>query len=328
MRLERLLVLLQRHGEDAPDAARHHDVQVAPEGRGSPRATSGAIRGRLGAMPLPGVGGCRSRSAVNAGAGELVAARLALLRQKVGAQPIDERAKRGLRHRGSDGLRTADCGLRHCRLRIPSTAAARRPPASRTAGGRTGPSFRNASRPSRTPPNTSRSRAAAASHAVAAVRSRGPFWRNRRSACGATSRRSSSAAMPLRSRRSPSCANTSATSSSSRASAAADPKRLIERLADQPRHLGVVREVEARDRRRPRAETRAAATGRRRRSSRWRCRRAAPSDRAIARRRTADSRLASFSRSMMRWRISAAALRVKVIARMWSGSTPARSRLT
>ncbi len=51
--------------------------------------------------------------------------------------------------------------------------------------------------------------------------------------------------MPVRSRRSPSCANTSATSSSSRASAAADAQRLIERLADQPRHLGVVREVEA-----------------------------------------------------------------------------------
>jgi hypothetical protein len=29
-----------------------------------------------------------------------------------------------------------------------------------------------------------------------------------------------------------------------------------------------------------------------------------------------DNRLASFNRSMMRWRISAAALRVKVIARM------------
>jgi len=41
-----------------------------------------------------------------------------------------------------------------------------------------------------------------------------------------------------------------------------------------------------------------------------------------------ERRLASFSRSMMRWRISAAALRVNVIARMWSGSTPARSRLT
>ena len=63
---------------------------------------------------------------------------------------------------------------------------------------------------------------------------------------GATSRRSSSAASPPRRRRSPSCANTSATSSSSRATAAADPQRLIERLVDQPRHLGVVRQLEAR----------------------------------------------------------------------------------
>jgi leucyl-tRNA synthetase len=41
-----------------------------------------------------------------------------------------------------------------------------------------------------------------------------------------------------------------------------------------------------------------------------------------------DTRLASFRRSTIRCRISAAAFRVNVIARMWTGSTPARSRLT
>ena len=54
---------------------------------------------------------------------------------------------------------------------------------------------------------------------------------------------------PARSRRSPSCANTSATSSSSRAWRARDPQRAIERFLDQTRHLGVVGQVEARDRR-------------------------------------------------------------------------------
>ena len=41
-----------------------------------------------------------------------------------------------------------------------------------------------------------------------------------------------------------------------------------------------------------------------------------------------DVRLASFSRSTIRCRISAAAFRVNVMARMCSGSTPASSRLT
>ncbi len=48
----------------------------------------------------------------------------------------------------------------------------------------------------------------------------------------------------MRSRRSPSCANTSATSSSVAGDAAADAERLVERLGDQSRYLGVVRKVE------------------------------------------------------------------------------------
>src|SRR5205807_1117519 len=56
MRLERALILPQRHGKNPPDPSRHHGVQVAPEStnrigdeRRQPR--------RTGAMPPPGIFG-------------------------------------------------------------------------------------------------------------------------------------------------------------------------------------------------------------------------------------------------------------------------------
>ena len=266
--------------------------------------------GRGCAMPLPGVVGCRSRSAVKPVPAKLLAARLAVLRQEV-ARAAD-RPARGTPPAPSRDLRTRTA-VRVCRR----TARGCRPRASRTADGATGPSSRN---DVEAVAHAARTRRAAAPPPlrtrVAAVRSRGPLCRNRRSACGATSRRSSSAAMPAAQPPLAELREHQRHVIVVARDAAADAQRLIERLADQPRHLGVVGEVEARDRRRPRAETRAAATGRRRRSSRSRCRRAAPSARASAPRRTRDSRLASFSRSMIRCRISAAALRVNVIARM------------
>ena len=133
---------------------------------------------------------------------------------------------------------------------------------------------------------------------------------------------------PARARRSPSCANTSATCSSSRATAAADAQRAIERFVDQARHLGVVGHREAGIEigfERELAQQRQAE----------RVDRAdgdvadAIAQLAPARRRNlAARRPPRAALARMRSRISAAALRVNVIARMFAGSTPARSRLT
>ena len=73
VRLERLLVLAERDGEDSPDAARHHRVQIASERLDRVGDGGRELRGG-GAMAAPGV----LRVAVGAGepgAGELVAAR-------------------------------------------------------------------------------------------------------------------------------------------------------------------------------------------------------------------------------------------------------------
>ena len=97
-----------------------------------------------------------------------------------------------------------------------------------------------------------------------------------------------------------------------------DAKRAIERLLHEARHFGVVgqrepgidvgleRKLRSSDRQNASIVEMAMSLSRSRRS---RHRRAS----------SWDSRLASFSRSTMRWRISAAALRVNVIARMLSG---------
>ena len=120
VRIERVLVLPQRDREDPPDAARHHRVEIAPEG------ADGRVHGRREpkggrAVTLPGV----RRVAVvggEAGAGELLAARLPFLGQEVGAKPIDEVAERRL-------IRTTEV-VRHfspgC-SRFGSRAAASRP---------------------------------------------------------------------------------------------------------------------------------------------------------------------------------------------------------
>ena len=147
------------------------------------------------------------------------------------------------------------------------------------------------------------------------------------STAGATSRRLSSAASPRRARRSPSCANTSATCLVLAREAPARAQRAIERFVDETRHLGFVGHVE------PRIEV-----GLERKFTQQRQAEgvdgadrdvvgavaqlapAAPAKLAAGRPRRA-------AWTMIRSRISVAALRVKVIARMFDGSTPARSRL-
>ncbi len=94
VRFQRVLVLLHRDREDAPHAARHDGVEIAPEGADR-LVDRGRELGRAGAMSLPGIGriaGVR----VEAGPHELLAARLAVAGQEVRAQPIEQRAKRGL----------------------------------------------------------------------------------------------------------------------------------------------------------------------------------------------------------------------------------------
>ena len=116
----------------------------------------------------------------------------------------------------------------------------------RVPGWPTGPLSRNASRP----PGIARSAAASLSapprHACAIVKPRGNAPVARRSTRSATPRRASSAARPARSRFSPSCANSSATSSSLRARARQTRSACVERLLDQARDLGLVGHVEAR----------------------------------------------------------------------------------
>ena len=60
VRLERALILLQRDREDPPDAARHDDVQIAPE-RADRLGDGRRDLRRARAMALPRVVGCRSR---------------------------------------------------------------------------------------------------------------------------------------------------------------------------------------------------------------------------------------------------------------------------
>ncbi len=92
--VERVLVLPQGHGEDAPHAARHDDIQVAPE---RPDRLGNRRRNRLGCLPM-----APPRVLVvavgrrKAGAREVLAARLAGLRQEVGAQSVDQRPERRL----------------------------------------------------------------------------------------------------------------------------------------------------------------------------------------------------------------------------------------
>ena len=178
-----------------------------------------------------------------------------------------------------------------------------------------GPSRNKAPMPCGTAANASARRRAAESHASAAVMSRGPRWRNLRSAWGATRRRSSSAAIPVRRRRSPSCANTSATSSSSPAT----PRQIRNaRSSDVSMSRGT--SVSAA---RSNPGSTSASSGNSRSSDRQN---ASIVEIAMSPRRSFkprhrspsidDSRLASTSRSMIRSRISAAAFRVNVIARM------------
>ena len=109
---------------------------------------------------------------------------------------------------------------------------------------------------------------------------------------------------------------------------AAGPHRsVIERLLDEPRHLGLVRHVEA-----------GIEIGLERKLAQQRqAERVDRADRDVAeaiaqlepaRRSISDGAAGLAQLATIRSRISAAALRVNVIARMFGGSTPALSRLT
>ena len=280
-------------------------------------AIAGAIRRTL-AMALPR----RRRHAVvrvKAGAREARLARLALLRQEIPAQPVDQDAKppapRGFARRVAPGRRPtrthrpecprasiANAGderavvqerietARHARQRGPS--ADRRPPDTRappsnraalsaeTGAARAAP--RDADRAARPAPRAAAARPAA--------RTRAPRRRRRARAREIRSARSSASSMSRGTSVSSARSNPGSTSASSGNSRRSDRQNAsIVEMAMSP--------------------------SRSRRSRQFRA-------------SSCDVRLASFSRSTMRWRISAAALRVNVIARMWSGSTPARSRLT
>ena len=92
--VERALVLPQRNREDTPQSAGHDDVQVAterPDGLRDPRRER--LRGLT--MPPPGVFSVAIGSR-EAGTHEVLAARLTVLLEEVGAQPIDQPAQRRL----------------------------------------------------------------------------------------------------------------------------------------------------------------------------------------------------------------------------------------
>ena len=185
----------------------------------------------------------------------------------------------------------------------------------------------NGSRPPRTPSSTRRRRDTAAAQTLSAVRFAGPFVRKRSSALSATRRRSSSDASPSRVRAIPSCANTSATSRSVRARPVSTRS---ERSSDSSMRRGTSVSSAMSN-----PGSRSASSGNSRRSERQnasmvliamspsRSRSSCHCARSISDRSAADA-----SSWRMRSRISAAALRVKVIARMFDGSMPRFRRLT
>ena len=119
--LERALIFGQRDGEDPPHATREHDIEIAPErtdgagdGRRDPR--------RLGPVTSPRVIGI-AVLAGKAGADESLAARFAVLRHEVRANPIDEGPERGLalarRQRRRGGGKGSYIRRQHRELRMP-----------------------------------------------------------------------------------------------------------------------------------------------------------------------------------------------------------------
>ena len=94
VRFERVLVLLERDRENPPHATRHDGVEIAAE-RADRLVHRGRNLRRRGAVPFPRIGRITILG-IEAGAHELVAARLAVLREEIGAQTIDQLSKRRL----------------------------------------------------------------------------------------------------------------------------------------------------------------------------------------------------------------------------------------
>ena len=94
VRFEGLLVLALGDGVNAPDAARHHDVQIAPESANG-ICDSRRDRCRRLSVSLPRVVG-RTISGAEGRSGEILAARIAVLFEEVRSQTVDQTAKGGL----------------------------------------------------------------------------------------------------------------------------------------------------------------------------------------------------------------------------------------
>ena len=105
VRVERPLIFAQRDRENPPDAAGQHDVQVAAKRANRFGDGWRERRGRL-PVPLPRVLGV-AVAAVEAGAGEILSARIAVLLQEV--RRAADRPARGIPP-GRRALSRASCG--------------------------------------------------------------------------------------------------------------------------------------------------------------------------------------------------------------------------
>ena len=88
MRIERPLILTQHDRKDAPDAARQHDVQVAPESRHDIGHRRRKLRCHLTMTPPRVL--ARAVVLLEDRAGEVLSARPPVLRQEVAAKPIEK----------------------------------------------------------------------------------------------------------------------------------------------------------------------------------------------------------------------------------------------
>ena len=205
-------------------------------------------------MPLPRIVGV-AVGGFEAGSRKGLLPRLAFLRQEVRAQPIGQRAERGLTARA---VELDDRSTPQPDRRMSSASIA-------NCGCRTGPSARNVSTPPRTPVD----RRAKPLRCLAACEGGSQIagslvqvtpQRLRRDEPPVEQRRQSLTKTPF-----PQLREHQRDVLVVARDRPADAERLVQRFADETRHLGVVRELESRDRRRPRAGIHAAATGRRRR---------------------------------------------------------------
>ena len=190
-------------------------------------------------MTLPRVGRVAGVGG-EAGAGELLAARLAFLGEKVRAQPIDQRAERRLGlTRVHCGLRVADCGLRHPAqpLQIAREHRELRVMAGTVVQERVEPAAGNGERLAQA---SCRGLARDGRRQIARPFLQKPAQRVRRHQTPIQQRRNAAPQTPLAELRE----HQRDVVIFSR-DTTTDAQRLIERLPDEPGHLGVVRQLES-----------------------------------------------------------------------------------